>query len=282
MKKPITAAVIAAVLMLSGCGTFEETYQPEVYVSSAKEAVPDTPPASAPERSGEPLVRAPVRRTAGTAAYTSAPPDDHELKTTVRSGGDKITFTLDNLFSEGTYYTVTVSGTKTAAQDDTVTINGEPYGSIEITLLRDGRQLDCMPLEIPSGDRLVILESAAENLSYGYELISNARDYNASEYPDILGLVFRSSETEAAVPEYARYFAVFGGKLANLPICVNGNEVSPRGAKLEPRSAGFAVQHLTVLKASGEGYEIVKYEYRFDVENKRLNKQQVRFYGWEY
>ena len=75
---------------------------------------------------------------------------------------------------------------------------------------------------------------------------------------------------------------MFGGKLANLPICVNGNEVSPRGAKLEPRSAGFAVQHLTVLKASGEGYEIVKYEYRFDVENKRLNKQQVRFYGWEY
>lgn len=279
MKKR-TAAVIAAVLILSGCGTFDETYQPVPYVSSAEETPVDTTPPSVPEKTSSPIPR--VQRAAEVTSRAEALPDDRELKTALHSGSDRIVFTLENVFSEGKYYTVTVSGTKTDSGDNTVTINGELYGSIEIALFLDGRQTDRMPLEIPRGDRLVILESAAESLSYGYELISNARDYGAEEYPDILGLVFRSSSTEAAVPEYARYFAVFGGKLAALPICVNGSEVPPRGAKLEPRSAGFAVQHLTVLKASGTGYEIVKYEYRFDLENKRLNKQQVRFYGWEY
>lgn len=277
------AAAIAAVLILSGCGTFDETYQPEVYVSSSENELLDTTAASSPEISDRSLPKAPSRQTAEPAVHAEDPSDDRELKTALRAGGGTITFTLDNVFSEGEYYTLTVSGTKTANNgDNTVTINGELYGNIEITLLRDGRQIDRMPLEIPRGDRLVILESAAENLSYGYELISNARDYDAEEYPDILGLVFRSNSTEAAVPEYARYFTIFDGKLVGLPICMNGKEVAPRGAKLEPRSAGFAVQHLTVLKASGTGYEIVKYEYRFDLENKRLNKQQVRFYGWEY
>ena len=105
------------------------------------------------------------------------------------------------------------------------------------------------------------------------------REFGAEEYPDILGLVFRGSSAEAAVPEYARYFAVFDGKLTELAICENGKEVRPRGAKLEPVSAGVAKQHLTVKKAGG-GYEVIQYEYRFDVENRQLNRQKVRFSGW--
>lgn len=280
MKKT-PAAVIAAVLLLNGCGTFDETYRPELYVNSAEETSADALPED--ERGAVSYAQSPaVRQGTGTAAHAEVLNKDREVGTTLHSDGGRIVFTLENVFSEGQYYSVAVSGTKNADGGDTVTINGELYGNIEITLTQNGKELDRMPLEIPHGDRLVILESAAENLSYGYELISNMREYGAEEYPDILGLVFGSTETEAAVPEYARYFSIFDGKLSGLPICVNGKEVSPRGAKLEPRSAGFAVQHLTVLKASGTGYEIVKYEYRFDLENKRLNKQQVRFYGWEY
>ncbi len=283
MKKLASTMAIVTVLILSGCGTFEETYQPEVYVSCSKETALNAASSDFSEESVASSASADVRQETDAAALAKIRPDDHELKTSLSASGGRIVFSLENVFSEGRYYTVTVSGTKTAAHGgNTVTINGELYGNIEIALLQDGKQLDRLPLEIPNGDRIVILESAAENLSYGYELISNVRDYGAEEYPDILGLVFRSRETEAAVPEYARYFAVFGGKLEKLPIYMNGSEVSPRGAKLEPRSAGFAVQHLTVLKASGNGYEIVKYEYRFDLENKRLGKQQVRFYGWEY
>lgn len=280
MKKK-SAAVIAAVLLLSGCGTFDETYRPELYVNLTEETSAEA--LLEDERSAVSSDQSPAaRQTDEIAVHAEAPADDREPKTALRAGGSAIAFTLDNVFSEGKYYTLRVSGTKTEGGGDTVTINGELYGNIEITLSENGKVLDRMPLEIPRGDRLVILDSAAENLSYGYELISNMREYGAEEYPDIFGLVFRSQSAEAAVPEYARYFAIFGGKLASLPIYVNGREVTPRGAKLEPRSAGFAVQHLTVLKASGTGYEIVKYEYCFDLENKRLNKQQVRFYGWEY
>ena len=40
------------------------------------------------------------------------------------------------------------------------------------------------------------------------------------------------------------------------------------------------VQHLVAEKPSG-GYTVIKYEYSFDVENKCLNRKQVKFTGWE-
>lgn len=270
MKKPITAA-IAAALLLSGCGTFEETYQPEVYVSSAEGSTTNEPAVT--PRSLVPIAPAPSRETSETISETS---DAHELNVRLNSDKGSPAFTLENVFSEGKYYTVTLSSAENTPTDKTE--SGAPL----LSLYKNGKLLDSLTLDIDGSDRLVILESAAEGLSYGYETISYMRGYGAGEYPDILGLVFRSETTEAAVPEYARYYSVFGGRLEKLPIFENGVEVAPRGAKLEPRSAGFAVQNLTVLKPSGQGYEIVRYEYRFDLENKRLTRQQARFYGWEY
>ena len=137
-------------------------------------------------------------------------------------------------------------------------------------------------------DQSAYYDNIVSYCDLGYDLIyapgnqyTDAVLQAAEEYPDIIGLIFQSDNSEAAVPIYERFFTVFGGKLAELPIYENGYEVNPRGAKLEPKSAGVAVQHLTVPKSSGDGYEIVKYQYSFDTENKRLNKQQVRFYGWE-
>lgn len=284
--KRFAAAVISAVILLSGCGNTDETYRPEAYSDTpeqkenafhseiSKPAAAHAsvlPPESKPQSADVSVPAAPV--SAG----------DRELKQTFTSNDSKLIFTVDNIFSDGEYYTVTASAAKADNESkNTVYINGELYEKPVLTLLKDGIQLDRIDLDIPSGERFVTLESAADNYSYGSEIISNMRDFDAAEYPDVLGLIFRSNSAEAAVPEYTRFFTVFGGKLAELPIFENGSEVRPRGTKLEPVSAGTAKQFLTVLKSSGEGYEIIKYEYRFDLENKRLNRQQVRFYGWDY
>lgn len=287
MKK--IAAIIAAVMLLSGCGVSDETYQPEKYVDIPDDAQSPSPaPTPAPSS----------RRSSSAVSSSHAPTSEvsrvqngyaeesgiRELITVPSADRNRLAFTIENLFSEGAYYTLEISGTKTdSTEKGTVTINGEHYGDISLTLFKDGQQVDRLAANIPDGERLMILESAAEELSYGCEVISNLREYDAEEYPDYLELVLRGGSSEAAVPEYARFFTVFDGKLAELPVYENGVKTAPRGAKLEPRGAGLAAQYLTVLKNNGlEEYEIIKYEYRFDLENKRLNKQQVRFYGFAY
>lgn len=286
MKK-FAAAVISAVILLSGCGNADETYRPEGYadaseISGTRSEPPDRNSAAVSDISSVSAVPHASGHAAQSPPYTDSADGSRELVQTLTSDNGKLTFTLENMFSEGAYYTVTVSAEKTESGFNTVYIDGEAYGCPILTLLKNGEPTDTVKLDIPSGERFVILESAADNFSYGCEIISNIRDFGAAEYPDVLGLIFRSSNTEAAVPEYARYFTVFDGKLTELPIYQNGVKVKPRGLKLEPVSAGLAKQFLTVLKSNGVDYEIIKYEYRFDLENKRLNRQQVRFYGWEY
>lgn len=270
-----SAAAVLAVIILSGCGAADETYRPAVYTDISDKR--------------ELTVYTEVSDTAEAYAYSShsesnmpAAPDG-VLRQTFTSDDGELVFTVENVFSGGEYYTVTASASRTDIKsENTVYINGELYGEPVLTLHQQWRKLDTVKLDIPDGDSFLTLESAADNYSYGSEIISNMREFGAAEYPDILGLVFRSTVTEAAVPEYARYFAVFDGKLTELEIYDNDSKVSPRGAKLEPVSAGLAKQFLTVLKTNGTGYEIIKYEYRFDLENRRLNRQQVRFYGWDY
>lgn len=274
MKK-FAAAVVSAVILLSGCGSADETYRPEGYAdapeSSAAHAEPPKQGAAASDISS---VSSGASHTAQNAPQTEEDADGSIVRT-LASDDEKITFTLKNMFSGGEYYTVSVSAE--------ITENGASYGSPVLALLKNGETIDTLRLDIPENERFMVFESAADGSYYGSEIISNMRDFGAEEYPDILGLIFRGGSTEAAVPEYARYFAVFGGKLAELDIYENGAKVKPRGAKLEPVSAGLAKQYLTVLKGNGRlEYEIIKYEYRFDLENKRLNRQQVRFYGFEY
>lgn len=274
MRK-FTAAVIAAVILLSGCGNTDETYRPENRESSpAKSSAAPEPPR---QSSAEAASAAVSTRYVGSVVQSPPPEDNdpHELVRTLTDDGSTLTFTLENLFSEGSYYTVTVSAEKTDKDG--------AYKTPVMTLLKYGEPIDSVYFTMAAGERFLILESADDNSStYGSEVISNMRDFDAAEYPDVLGLVFEGGSAEAAVPSYARYFAVFGGKLTELPIYDGGVMVKPRGVKLEPVSAGLTKQYLTVLKSSGSGYEIIKYEYRFDVPNKRLNRQQVRFYGFDY
>lgn len=277
MKKA-SAAVLAAAL-LSGCGSADETYRPAMYADTAPQPKSAVYTEISRPAEANTYISTPESALPLPAALEPAP--EGELRQTFTSEDGRLVFIVENVFSDGIYYTVTASASKTDIEGkNTVYINGGLYEEPVLTLYRDLRELDSIRLGIPGGDRFITLESAADNYSYGGEIISNMREFGASEYPDVLGLVFRSSSTEAAVPEYARYFSVFDGRLSELAIYENGSEVRPRGAKLEPVSAGLAKQYLTVLRSSGTGYEVIKYEYRFDLENKRLNRQQVRFYGW--
>ena len=276
--KRISAAVLT-IALLSGCSAADETHRPEGYAVTAEQQketaiIPKTE-ASAPAEE-----HTLVSSSESTVPFT--PVYDEVLRETFTSDENWLIFAAENVYSGGEYYTVVASAARTDTESpDTVYINDKLYEAPELTLMKKDGQHSSVKLEIPDGDRFLTLESAADNYSYGSEIISNMRDFNAAEYPDVLGLVFRSG-AEAAVPEYARYFSVFDGELTELAIYENGSKADPRGAKLEPVSAGLAKQFLTVLKQSGTGYEIIKYEYRFDLENKRLNRQQVRFYGWDY
>ena len=274
--KRSAAVVPAVILLLSGCGNADETYRPAAYIDALE--ISERAIYTEVSDAAEMYARFPQPESISLPA---AP--DGELRQTFTSNDSGLSFTAENIFSDGKYYTVTAFAPRTDIKNEnTVYINGELYGEPILTLYQQWRKLDTVKLDIPDGDRFLTLESAADSYSYGSEIISGMREFGAAEYPDILGLVFRSSATEAAVPEYARYFAVFDGKLTELAIYENGSEVSPRGAKLEPVSAGEAKQFLTVLKSDGSGYEVIKYEYSFDLENRRLNRQQVRFYGWDY
>lgn len=291
MKK-LASVAAAAVMVLSGCGAADETYRPENYVDSSKTAVSHAPlstanvstsSAASPVRSSSAAQSLPETSSAIEFPYEIGD-TLLELRTTQSDKNGMLSFTVENVISDGRYYTVTLSGTKTDSEDSgTILVNDEYYGSVKLTLSKNGILLDSMELNPLSGERILALEGAASNLAYGCEALSSIRDFGAAEYPDFLELTFRGRSTEAAVPEYARFFTVFDGKLAELPVYENGVKAEPRGAMLTLRGAGLAAQYLTVLKAGmTDKYEIIKYEYRFDLENRRLNKQQVRFYGFDY
>lgn len=276
--KRFAAAVLCSLIFLSACGEADETHLPEGYFerseSSAQNPAVVVPPAA---RSSAMTISSSSTQSGSSASATSSAVSysytaDNVPDITQRLNveGDKTELGLNNVYADGKLYTVTMTADKSAERE-----------SLTLTLSRDGRRRDTLNVDVPDGDRFVLLENADDNSTYGCEMISNLREFDAPEYPDIIGLVFRGSGGEAAVPEYARYFAVFGGRISELPVYENGAKAEPRGAKLKPKNAGVAEQHLTVLKSSGEGYEIIKFEYYFDLENKQLNKRQVKFYGWD-
>lgn len=275
--KRFAAVALAGLLFLAGCGEADETHLPEGYFE--QEAAPDLnkpkpavaePPFLLSEESAAQnriaMSSAPVEIT-----YSYTAENVPEISPRLNIEGDGATaLELSNVYSEGKLYTLTAFVAESEGKE-----------FLTLMLTRDGRRRDTLGVEIPSGDSFILLENAEDNSTYGFEALSNLREFDAAEYPDIIGFLFRENGGEAAVPEYARYFAVFGGRLCELSVYENDEQAAPRGAKLEPKSAGAAVQHLTVLRSGGEGYEIIKFEYRFDLENKRLTKRQVKFYGWE-
>lgn len=220
-----------------------------------------------------------------SAPSTSLSADDviPDAVQTPRVEGDRLSYTIINVYSQGDYYTVKISGVKIQDSDsadiDMTYVNGELYGDFRLDLMKKGELIDSLKINVPRDDRFLILESVTDSLSYGCELISNKRIYSADEYPDLLQLDFHIIN-EVETPQYARYFAVFDGKIIEVPVYENGEEVAPKGTHPQMKSAGLMVQHL-VVEEYFENYTVIKYEYTFDIENRCLNRKQVKFYGWE-
>lgn len=275
--KRLAALTIAALFFLNGCGDVDETHLPERYVELSEAAeISETKPAASAYVYEASSAQSSSDETSETSSapveitYSYTAENVPEIKPRLNIEDGRTELEIANVYAEGKLYTVTASVAESEGRE-----------FLTLILSRDGRRRDTFGVEIPGGDSFVLLENAEDNSTYGFEALSNLREFDAPEYPDMIGFIFRKSGGEAAVPEYARYFAVFGGRLCELPVYENDRIAAPRGSKLELKSAGSAVQHLTVLKSGGEGYEIIKFEYKFDLENKRLTKRQVKFYGWE-
>ena len=84
-------------------------------------------------------------------------------------------------------------------------------------------------------------------------------------------------EEDPEIPQYARYFAIFGGKLAELPIYENGAETAPLGTHLEMVKAGVMSQYIVSARFTGY-YAVMQYEYIFDVNNRLLIKNVVKLH----
>lgn len=202
---------------------------------------------------------------------------------TERVAGERITFNVGNVFSQGKTYSVTISGVKMPDQSagvslDTTKIDGVLYGDFRLDLYNGtGSLIDTLKINVPRDDSFLILENAAIGKDYGYTLMSHKEEFGQENYPDMLRLDF-FRQRGMAVPQYARYFAVFEDKIDELRFRQNGVEVAPIGTFTKLRGNGLLTQNLTIQDGKG-GYTVIKYEYRFDVEKRCLNRTQVSFTG---
>lgn len=264
--------VLAGIIPLCGCSNAGETYSPGYYGETSDieddgtyEAEPSAPPNSA--EALKPTAASAKDEHLSEAAQTSDIIPQPKICSEI-NGGSHI-FTVENVYSQGSYYTVSVTGEK----------QGNTFGNIRLVLSKDSAEPDILEISVPDGDRFLILDSVAEGLSYGCGIISNMRDFSAEDYPDIIRLDFYR-EKELEIPQYGRYFAIFDDKLAELAVYRNGVETPPLGTHLELRSEGRMIQHLCVYTPSGKSLMVEKYEYIFDLEKRRLNKRKVDFLGW--
>lgn len=273
-KRIIAAAALLLSLCLCGCNLEGAQAPTRVHTSPAAPETAELQPTAPPQTT-----------TAASGSATSLSPEDviPEAVQTPRVDGDRLSYTIMNVYSDGNYYTLDISGVKYADSDstdiDTTYVKGELYGDFRLDLMKRGELIDSLKINVPRDDRFLILESVTDNLSYGCELISNKREFGAEQYPDLIQLDFYMYN-EAEAPQYARYFAVFDGRICEVPVYENGKEVAPYGTHLEMKSAGLMIQHLVAGEWDGT-YTILKYEYTFDEINRCLNRKQVKFYGWE-
>ncbi len=271
MKKRI-AALLIATLMLSGCNLEEQSDSVSSTTTSATTTSQTTTSAT--------TSATPVTTTTMVDAYIEP---DEIIPAAIQSPrveGDRLSYTIMNIFSEDKYYTVDISGVKldsTAEPDmETTYVKGELYGDFRLDLISDGELLDTYKINVPRDDRFLIMESVMDNLSYGCELISNKREFKVNDYPDLIQLDFHIIN-EVETPQYARFFAVFDGKLAEVLVYENGKEKAPYGTHLDMIEAGLMDQYLVASVSEGN-YTILKYEYTFDVEQRCLIRQRI--YYW--
>ncbi|MDE7398657.1 MAG: hypothetical protein K2N06_03925 [Oscillospiraceae bacterium] len=274
--KRIAAVIAAVMLCLSGCGYEDATYQPAYFDDESSSAYRNV---SEPARSTSSVVLPSIPQS------TLLPAPDPEITLTPRFSENKLTFTVEGVYSAGKFYTVDITGRKsadqTAAPDNKTTyVNGVLYGEFRLKSSLHGELTGLVNIEIPRDDKFLIMNSVTENLTYGCEVISNYRQFGTAEYPDIIELDFYING-ELEVPQYSRFFAVINNEITEILVYENDAPSTPRGSHLEPKSAGRMVQHLTISTGRPDSYEIAKYEYIYDLENHRLNRKRVRFYGWE-
>lgn len=259
--------LIVGIIPLCGCSDIEETYLPALYGETDGEPVTHEAQPVQPQDHAAPEISSKTDDRKAEAIQTvNAVP---EPKSSSAINGDSHTFAVENVYSDGVYYTVSVVGEK----------QGDTFGNSRLVLSKDGAETDILDIAIPDGERFLILDSVADGLSYGCTVLSGIRDFAAEEYPDIIQLDFYN-EKELEIPQYGRYFAIFDGKLTELSIYENGVKAEPRGTHPELRDAGRMVQHLCVYTPSGQSLMVEKNEYIFDLENRCLNRRKVKFLGW--
>lgn len=301
MKKQLYILLLICTLLMTGCKADEkpETIQTQEAVSSEIQETEELQSSSATSASTTTTVRTTVTTTSSTTQTTTTTATTAETTTTTadenqispdsiippavqtpRVDGNRLTFNITNIYSQGEYYTLEISGVKMYDSSDislgTTYVKGELYGDFRLDLIKNGEIIDTLKINIPRQDRFLILESVIDNLSYGCEIISNHRTYSADEYPDIIQLDFYMEE-DPEIPQYARYFAIFGGKLAELPIYENGAEAAPLGTHLEMVKAGVMSQYIVSARFTGY-YAVMQYEYIFDVNNRLLIKNVVKLH----
>lgn len=275
MKKLYLSVLsLLVVLSLSGCNIEnEENSKSEVQTSSVQTSTSATTTSATTA----------VTTTTATTEQTYLEPDDviPPAVQTSRVEGDRLSYNITNIYSDDEYYTLVISGVKldstAEAEIDTTYINGELYGDFRLDLMKKGEIIDSFKINVPRDDRFLILESVTDDLSYGCELISNKREFESDEYPDLIQLDFHIIN-EVETPQYARFFAVFDEKIIEIPVYEDGVETAPYGTHLELDAAGIMTQHIVASQSNGN-YTVLQYEYTFDVENRKLLRKQVRFTG---
>ncbi len=275
MKKLYLSVLsLLVVLSLSGCNIEnEENSRSEVQTSSVQTSTSATTTSATTA----------VTTTTATTEQTYLEPDDviPPAVQTSRVEGDRLSYNITNIYSDDEYYTLVISGVKldstAEAEIDTTYINGELYGDFRLDLMKKGEIIDSFKINVPRDDRFLILESVTDDLSYGCELISNKREFESDEYPDLIQLDFHIIN-EVETPQYARFFAVFDEKIIEIPVYEDGVETAPYGTHLELDAAGIMTQHIVASQSNGN-YTVLQYEYTFDVENRKLLRKQVRFTG---
>lgn len=286
IRKRLSALAMTLSLLLCGCsGNRDSSGEASSSSSSVESTVVSSTSASTNE---VPSISIPAQSYPGaSSAYEIAANSTTTLEIidkaepTERQDGDRLTFTQENVWSQGKTYTITISGAPqegAGITDETTYVKGKVYGDFRLDIVENGEVLSELKINVPRDDIFLILESAADGIDYGCDILSFKNEYASEKYPDIIQLDFYR-KTDYEVPQYARYFAIIDGEITELDIYENGALVSPRGTHPKMRSAGLFIQHLCVKNGSG-GYTVIQYEYRFDVANKRLNRKQVRFTGY--
>ena len=199
-----------------------------------------------------------------------------------RIEGSRLSYSIVNVYSGGEYFTVDISciklpETTEAPELETTMISGSLYGDFRLDLLQQGEMIDTLKINVPRDDRFLIFENVLNDLTYGCDIISNMRDFQAEEYPDLIQLDFHILN-EVEVPQYARYFAVSSRKLVEVPVFENGVETAPYGTHLEPQSAGLMIQHI-VASENGR-YTNKQYEYTFDPATLTITRKRVQHTGF--